>query len=130
MNSLDKSNTRFIYQKTDEAFSDMIEIIESIDHYIFHEKSLDYQNRQVIIYFINNELFVGREVIGFPSNIPEGISYRDFKGQELEQVDVSFKAQSYQELNEYLRSRHGQMSKYIKIKLKNGTRLEFASFRG
>lgn len=84
-------NSRLLYVEQDLKSVDINQAIALIDHFIALSMNVELALEKVYIYPKGERVWIGREVSGYPSQMPEGVRMEDYHSVEVleEQLESS-----------------------------------------
>lgn len=101
-NKIRLGNSRLLYQVQKSESADINEAVGRIDDFLLRSKQVELVREKIFLYpkQEGEELWIGREISGFPTQLPEGMGVEDFRAVEVLEDRAPKKSSTVAELVE------------------------------
>ncbi len=100
MNKVSLGNSRLLYVEQDLNTIDLNLAVGVIDKYLAVSRQVEPVARSIIVYVSDSKLLVGKEIAGYPTELPDNLKMKDMESCEVLEQKLTQKCSNFKELME------------------------------
>lgn len=96
-------NSRFLYIKQDIAQVDLSKASSTVDRYLSLSRQVEPVDKKLIVQIKGDQALIGREIAGYPTELSEGLAFKEQNSQEVFEMISPKKALNFKDLLELVK---------------------------